>query len=83
MKRNAAKKNTEQCFSTEINATCKNSAYLERKIKKKKLSLIPFFPLASSLRARIRLTYFEFEIDRCASDDFTSESNYTVLVNVF
>ena len=44
-KRNAAKKNTDQCFSTEINATCKNSVYLEQKIKKKKIVTYPLFPL--------------------------------------
>ena len=48
MKSKPAKKNTGGCFSTEMKATCKNSANLEQETKTTKIVTYPLLSLASS-----------------------------------
>ena len=43
-----AKKFTGQCFSTEMEVACENSANLEQETKTTKIVTCPLFPLASS-----------------------------------
>ena len=55
-----AKKNTGWCFSTEMKATCKNSANLEQETKTTKIVTYPLLSLASScvcLKWEIGRTY--------------------------
>ena len=44
-----ARKNTGWCFSTEMKATCKNSANLEQETKTTKIVTYPLLSLASSI----------------------------------
>ena len=45
-----AKKITGQCFSTEREVACENSANLEQETKTTKIVTYPLFPLASSYK---------------------------------
>ena len=52
----ASEKITEQCFSTEMEVACENSANLEQETKTTKIVTYPLFPLVSS----IRLIHYQF-----------------------
>ena len=60
-KSKSAKKNTGWCFSTEVKATCKNSASLGQETKTTKIVTYPLLSLASSLY----LLSFLYDINKC------------------